>query len=178
MATRILIIDPFGDPLYGLDGHHGERHAAQWVAEMIDQVRRERGFDPVVVELHPAEGGDACRRGVICQLSRLRAELIALPDGRREMIALNRYPEGNPRDSRAEIGAGRGLTKSQAAATPEAFRGAIRIISAPDNIANPRSPIKIRRGRLNVPAGEPRTPAEIRQARRAARAAARSPRNP
>jgi hypothetical protein len=178
MATRILITDGNGWPIYGLDGHHGERHAAQWTAEVLATIKAETGIDGIAVELQPAEGGDAVRRGIIGNLHRLRAELRTLPDGRRELIALNRYPDGSPRDSRAEIGAGRGLTKSQAAATPEAFRGALRVIAAPADIANPRTPIRIRRGRLNVPADQPRTHAEIRHARRAARAAARTPRNP
>jgi hypothetical protein len=178
MTTRIVIADEMGKVICGIDGNHGAHHAEQWCARVVADIA-DRGVPAVAIELHPVEGCDAIRCGVFGNLHRLRAELRTLPDGRREIIGLNLYPEATPRDNvRAKSGAGAGLTKRQAAATPTAVRGALRVIAAPADIANPRAPIRIPHGRMNVPVGEPRTHAEIRHARRAARAAARSPRNP
>lgn len=172
MANRILIIDDAGVPIFGLDGHHGARHAAEWTDTVLAQLAAQ-GVLAFAVELHPAAGGDDVRRGVISQLARLRAELRTLPDGRRELIGLHRYPDATPGASRASVGIGNGLAKGQAAATPLAITGALRVVAAPPGIANPRAPIRIPRGRANVPPEQPRTTDQIRHARRAARAAAR-----
>lgn len=173
MANRILIVDENGTALFGLDGHHGALHAAEWAANMLSLIKAEHGIDCVALEFFPAEGGDATRRGVIGELHRLRAEIRSMPDGRREVLGLHVYPPAARGTGVATVGAGRGLLRTQAAATPAAVRGGLRVIAAPESIANPRAPVRIRRGRDNPPPGQPRTPDDIRTARKAQRAARR-----
>lgn len=173
MATRILILTPEGEALAAIDGHHGELHAAQWADTMVARLRSEQGIDAVAVELVPSIGGDDVRRGVVCAIHRVRGELRALPDGRRELIALNLYPEPRGGSAAATVGAGRGLLKAQAAATPRPILGGIRVVHAPPDVANPRAAVRVRDGRLNPPPGEARTHADLRLARRALRAALR-----
>ena len=172
MATRILILSPTGEALAAIDGHHGEQHAAGWAASVVDQLRQEHGIEAIAVELSPAVGGDDVRRGVVGAIHRVRAELRALPDGRRELIGLHLYPEPAGDAPRAQLGVGRGLTKAQAVATPRPILGGVRVVHAPADVANARQPVRVRAGRLNATQGE-HTIEGRRLARRALRAARR-----
>lgn len=170
MTSRILILDASGVALYGLTSP-SQREAAEWADSVVAGLAA-HGIDAIALELQPTEGGDACRRGVLGQLHRLRAELRQLPAGRREVLGLNLYAEGDA-GAHATLGAGRGMPKAQAASTPMPVRGRLRVIAAPAHVTNPRERVMVRRGRANAEPGQPRTIEEHRHARRVARAAAR-----
>ncbi len=163
MATRILILTPDGTPLYGLDGHHGATHAARWVDDVLAQLAAAGVADPLVLELEPEEGGDACRHGIIGSIHALRLETRRTPAGGREILGLNRIALPEEQNDAA--------AKRAAAATPERVRAHLRLVHAPDEYTAPRRPIRIPRGRMEPPAGAPTTPAQARLARRLARSA-------
>lgn len=176
MANRILILDATGAAIYGFDCHHGSRAAADWANTMLQRLSA-AGIDCTVLEIHPEQGGDEVRRGVIGSLHRLRAEFHTRPDGQRELVGLSLFPPTSARDKAlASNGVGAGLGKAQAAATPLPVRAAMRLLAAPADVVGPRHPIRIPRGRMNPDPGQPRTPAEARQARRLARAQKRATR--
>lgn len=161
MATRILILTPDGTPLYGLDGHHGATHAARWVDDVLAQLAAAGVADPLVLELEPEEGGDACRHGIIGCIHAQRLETRRRPDGAREILGLNRIalPEGQ----------GDADAKRAAAATPTRVGARLHLVRGPAEFAAPRRPIRIPRGRMEPLAGAPATPAQARIARRLAR---------
>ena len=35
MATRIIIVDSSGQPIFGCDSHHGDDHAAAWIEDSL-----------------------------------------------------------------------------------------------------------------------------------------------
>jgi hypothetical protein len=166
MTSRIVIIENAGAALTAFEGPSA-RHAADWAAGKLDELRR-AGVTSIAIEWHPAEGGDDAHHDVIHCLHCVRAEMRARPDGTREIIGMLRYPTA--------VAGARGVAAARKAgmlAAPAAVRGALRVLAAPPDIANPRYPIRVPRGRANVPPGQPRTIAEIRAARRAARARSR-----
>lgn len=166
MANRIIIFDSAGAALIAMDGHHGSRHASDWTAQVLADFAA-RGIEAVAVEVIPQEGGDAMRRDVIGALADMRAEFHVLPDGRRELIGLHvsRRPATGESPGRA--------AKAAIASVPEPVRGGVRVLHAPPDVANRRCCIRVGRGRDNPPPGQPRTPADIRTARKAQRAARR-----
>lgn len=154
MATRIIFFSQDGAALYGMDGHHGSAHAARWVDDMLVWLESQGVVDPIVCELTPAEGGEACRRDIIGKLHELRLETRKTPTGQREIIGLNRLavlPE-DPGDPRR-----------MASATPDRIRASIRLVHAPADFAGERQPVRVTRGRLETP---PMTAQEARLQRR------------
>lgn len=136
----------------GLDGHHGATHATRWVQETLAMLVEQGIHDCVALEIHPSQGGDDCRRGIIGNLRGLRLETRRLPDGRRECVALNRERPGIPDDH----------LKRQAIALPERVHATLRIIHAPADYAGTRRAIRIPRGRMEPVPGTPMDPQAAR----------------
>lgn len=164
MANRILILDNEGAPICAMDGHHGASHAAAWIATTLAHLA-EQGIEATVVELHPAQGGDAVRRGVVGNLHRLRMELHARPDGGRELVGLVLHPAAS-RDDAVVAG---GLTMRQVAGTATRIEGAVRLLAAPAHVVGDRHPIRISNNRREPGLGATRDPQAARLARRAAK---------
>jgi len=156
MATRILILNSSGHALCGLDGHHGELHAADWVQMQVARYAA-AGEDVTVVQWHPVAGGEAVLTDCLAQLHRLAMDTHTRPDGRSELLGLALRPEP----------AARG--------TPHAVGGSWRLLHAPAVIHGQRHPLRIPRSRHNPEAGAPRTSEEARTARRLRRSLGRQP---
>lgn len=133
MASRIIAFGPTGVALYAIDGHHGSAHGARWAAAVSQQLAGS-GIDPIIVEIEPQQGGDAVRREVIGSVHRVRLELRTRPDGLREVLGLLRISDAD--DPRAAV-----------AATPEPIGCGWRVIQAPADVAAPRQPVRVSRGR-------------------------------
>jgi hypothetical protein len=153
MATRILIADGQGNPIVALDGHHGARHAADWLFAALATLAAQ-GVDAIATELTPAAGGDHFRSDVLQRIGQLRVELHQRPDGSREIVGLAQAPSTPQRGRQA------------AHSTP--VHAALRLLQAPADVIGARHAVRIPRGRHNVPPGLPRTIEEIRRARRLA----------
>lgn len=162
MADRILIADSNGRTLACMDGHHGAHHAADWV-RIVRAEFAAKGIETVALVLHPAAGGDDFRREVLEQAGRVRVVLHARPDGKREIVGLSRGQGAKNKHGRASVGAAHAVTCG------------LRLLAAPADIYGARHPLRIPRGRANPAPGQPRTDAERRLQRRAARAAKRKP---
>ncbi len=168
MATRIVILDAIGRAVFSLDGHNGQQHAAEWTARTLEWCAQ-HGISATALEIVPAEGGDAYIKGVHTRLHLLRAEFHSRPDGRRELLSLNLFPEPSARDtSVANTGVGHGLGVAQAAATPAAVRGTLRLLAAPADVHGVRHPLRISNGRMNPLPAQARSMGEPRSARRLA----------
>lgn len=89
MTVRIVMFHPDGRALCGMDGNHGEGHAAAWVSDVAAQIEREFGVVPVVVEFDPVAGGDDAKE-TIRSLHELRLDLHARPDGTLEPVTIAR----------------------------------------------------------------------------------------
>lgn len=152
MATRILILTPDGTPLYGLDGHHGAAHATRWVADTLEMLAGQGIHDCIALQIHPTQGGDDCRRGIIGQIHRLRLETRQRPDGLREITALNLLADAEPDDD----------IKRVAVSTPERVAATLQIVQAPDSLAGTRRAIRIPRGRMEPVPGTPMDPQAAR----------------
>jgi hypothetical protein len=174
MATRLLITDAQGVPMFAIDGHHGARHAAEWASGMMMQLTA-AGVDAMLIELHPAQGADDFRRDTLEQIGRIRVEFHQRPDGLREVVSLARYPK-RAGESVATQGVGRGLLKSAAAATATALVGGFRLVHAPADVHGDRHAVRVPRGRMNPTQEQPRTIGEMRQQRRLDRASQRGAR--
>lgn len=122
MAQRILIVGPDTRPLFGMDGHHGDDHAAAWIADSL-ALLAERGIAGcAVLELDTMEGGDGSR-DIMRALDRLTVETRQRPDGRRELVGVH-------------------FDRTRPAAR------AVRILHAPDDWHGPRSTIRNKPGTL------------------------------
>jgi hypothetical protein len=156
MTTRILITDPSGFPLAALDGHHGARHAVDWLRDMREILARNGITETMVFEITPQAGGDDYRRQFMERLGRIRFNFHRRPDGKREIVGALVAPDGSKRG---------------AASLPADARITVHIVDAPESIHGARRPIRIPRGRQNGTG--PRTDAEKRIARRLDRANSR-----
>lgn len=157
MATRILVFDNTGAPIYALDGHHGTDHAERWLAQVRAQLAG-AGVEPVIVEIEPAEGGETVRREVIGCLHCARIESRRRPDGAREIVSL--LALADHADARRA-----------AVAMPRAVRCGLRVLAAPADWIAQRKPLRRVRNRLSGEASA--SPEQLRLNRRARRAAHR-----
>lgn len=121
MRARFVIFNSAGDSLIGVDGAHGDEHAMRVIAENMAMLRA-AGVDPIAVEFDVFEGGNAYLDDLKA-LSSVRAEIRALPDGRREVIDVLRHQWRGER----QHGSVRTIAR------------AVRVIDGPADIANPRA---------------------------------------
>ena len=142
MATRILICTGNGQAFAAIDGHGGAKQAAEWVRQVSAQLIAQ-GDDPIVMELTPEQGGEAVRADLMDQLHLVRCELRTQPGGAREIIGLHRTQ--SPRAGDAGL-------KRAAIALPERVPCSLRVLRAPEGIANARHAMRMPRTRLDPPA--------------------------
>jgi len=128
MATRIIIVDSSGQPIFGCDSHHGDDHAAAWIEDSLALLAEQGITDAAVIEIDPVAGGDEAR-DTVRRLHELRLETRQRPDGAHEIVGLHRR-EGET------VGATRPAAQ------------ALRVLHAPGHIATPRATIRNKPGAI------------------------------
>lgn len=106
-----------------MDGHHGDDHAACWVADIVAAVQAELGIIPIVVEYDVRVGGDEARSHIQA-VHEVRLNIHARPDLLGEVNDVVRNGSSVCR--------------------------AFRVLVAPAGIANPMSTLRGKRGDVSA----------------------------
>jgi hypothetical protein len=90
MTVRILIVDPDSlAPMFGMNGNHGDDHAAAWAVTMADAVEAQTGVRPLVIDYDPEEGGNVATDDIRA-IHEVRLTAHPRPDGKVEMVGIGR----------------------------------------------------------------------------------------
>lgn len=90
MTVRMLIVDADSlAPLFGLNGNHGDDHAAAWAVATADSVEQLTGRRPLVIDFDPPEGGNVATEDIRA-IHEIAVNTHRRPDGLVELVGLGR----------------------------------------------------------------------------------------